>query len=1014
MIGWTRFTRAVCKRMLAGARGCEGMASSVATHLIGPAILGCALAASPAVAQQGVVSGTVVSEAQQPLAGVQVVVEGTMRGVLTDAAGRFRIGGLSGSEVTLRAIVIGYRSVTQTVPVGTLDVRFALAQSAIELDQLVVTGTPGATQRRSLGNALAQISASQIVERAPVTDVSQLLNARAPGVILQTQQGTAGGGARILIRGRGSMQFAGDPLIYVDGVRVNNDLNTGPSTPEAGAPIVLSRLDDVNPNDIESIEIIKGPAAATLYGTEASGGVIQIITKRGRSGAARINLQVRQGVNWLRDQEGVVGTVWGRDQATNQVFEYDPLEVLRARGAEYFRSGHTQGYDLSISGGADDIQYYVSGGWDRDEGIVPTNASRKFRGRANVTFQPRPTVDVRADLAIATGRTDTYHFLYFFSGRYALPATRNTLSAGFNGGLPPDVQNETQEIYQELSHFTGSVQVNHRPVHWLDQRLALGLDLTDEQNVWLIPFVAERYKDFYTATARLGQKSINELRTGYTTLDYGGTVTLPVSGQVESKSSVGLQYYRRLTRSGGIFGEQFPAPGVTSIDGITGPRRSSEDFVESTTVGVYAQQQISWRDRLFFTAALRADDNSAFGANFDLVTYPKVSASWVISEEPFWRFPYIADLKLRAAYGESGQQPSAFAAIRTYQSIAGRGDRPAGTPQFVGNPDLGPERGRELEVGFDAGLLDGRVGVDLTYYLRRTEDAIVSREVAPSTGFPATQFVNAGEVKNSGIEVGLTARMLDTRLADLDLNFNYSHNANEVVSLNVPGVPFIGVGFIPNRHQPGYPVASYFGKRVVSALIGADGRATEVLCDDGEGGSVPCTQAPAVFLGQNVPKTEGSFAPTLTLFDRLRVYGLVDFKLGRSYFSADRAIRCQVLRTHEINFFPERFDPRDVAACQLAGGLGTFDSQAILKADFAKLREVSLNYTLPDRLATVFNASGASITLGARNLHTWRRKGPFQTTDPEVFTAVNYASSNHDQGIVPLPTQIIMAFNVTF
>jgi TonB-dependent SusC/RagA subfamily outer membrane receptor len=446
-------------------------------------IIALVLNVSVASAQQGTVAGVVVAEAtQQPLAGVQILVEGTSRGALTDASGRFRIDGLTGSEVTLRVIILGYRSVTRTVPVGSLDMRFGLAQSAIELDQLVVTGTPGAAMKRSLGNALAQISASQIVETTPVSDVSQLLNARAAGVILQTQQGTAGGGARILIRGRGSMQFAGTPLIYIDGVRVNNDLNTGPSTPEAGAPVVLSRLDDVNPNDIESIEIIKGPAAATLYGTEASAGVIQIITKRGRPGNARVSLQVRQGVNWLRDQEGVVGTVLGRDASTGQVFEYDPLQVLRARGAEYFRTGHTQGYDVSVSGGSDGMQFYVSGGWDREEGIVPSNVARNLRARANVSFQPRPTVNMRADAGLTTGRTDTYHFLYFFSGRYAIPAARNTPSAGFNGGLPPDVQNETQEIYQDVSRFTGSVQVNHRPTTWLDQRLTLGLDLTDEQN----------------------------------------------------------------------------------------------------------------------------------------------------------------------------------------------------------------------------------------------------------------------------------------------------------------------------------------------------------------------------------------------------------------------------------------------------------------------------------------------------------------------------------------------------
>lgn len=976
------------------------------------------LAVRPAagLAQQNFVAGMVVDQRSLlPLSGAQIEVLGMELGAIADPRGRFRIQGVSGQEVTLRVTLLGYRTVDQRVRVGDASARIALEEMAIALDEIVVTGTPGGVQRRSLGNAVAQINAIELNEIAPIDNVSQLLNARAPGVVLQAQQGTAGGGNRILIRGRGSMQFAGNPLIYVDGVRVNNDFTTGPSTPEAGAPIVLSRLDDIDPSDIERVEIIKGPAAATLYGTEASAGVIQIITKRGREGAARFGVRVRQGVNWLPDREEVVGISWGRDAQSGQVFQFNALDVLKRGGFDLFRTGHTQGYGVDVTGGVPGVQYYVSADWDREEGIVPTNTAEKFRGRLNLTFQPRENLTVNANFGVTTGRTDTYHVFYFFAARYALPALRNAPVRGFSTGIPPDVRAQSEEIYQDLARAMAGLQIDYRPFEWFRHRLTAGLDLTDEENVWLIPFVPDKYATFYGPTGRLGQKTVTGFETEYTTLDYSGTVELPINERLRSNTSVGLQYYRRLVNSDRLSGQQFPAPGLSSLAGITGPKQVSDDFVENTTVGLYVQQQLAWQDRLFLTGAIRADDNSAFGENFDFVTYPKLSASWVISEEPFWNLSWVNALKLRAAFGESGQQPDAFAAIRTYEPIAGRGDRPAGSPQFIGNPDLGPERGQELEVGFEGGLLQDRVGMDVTYYVRKTKDAIVSREVAPSTGFPRTQFINAGEVQNHGIELLLTGRPIQTRRVRWEMTFNFSRNWNEVVSLNVPGVKAIPTGWMPNWHRPGHPVAAFLGKKMLRAEIDATGRPVNVFCDDGRGNPVDCRTAPdTLFIGQNYPHTEGSVSTSLTLFERLRLHALLDFKLGRSQFSADKALRCAVFRAHEINFFPERFDPRDVAYCRFVPGFGFFDDRAILKADFAKLRELSMNYTLPADLAAMFGASRASITVAARNLYTWRHRSPFHTTDPEVFTAGNYGSSIHEQGIVPLPLQILTTINLSF
>ena len=250
-----------------------------------------ALAATPALAQQqeeGEIAGTVVAQASQsPLAGVQVMVADQPGRIATsDVSGRFRITGVTGAEVTVSARLIGYRQATRTVAVGATDVRFALADRPVELDQVVGTGVAGAAQQRTLGNSIARINASDVVATARVSTVQDLINGRAPGVVVMPGTGMVGSGSKIRVRGVSSFSLSGDPLIYVDGVRVNNETGTGMQI-QAFSSGVVSRLNDFDPEEIEDIEILKGPAAATLYGTEAARGVINIITKKGATSTPR-------------------------------------------------------------------------------------------------------------------------------------------------------------------------------------------------------------------------------------------------------------------------------------------------------------------------------------------------------------------------------------------------------------------------------------------------------------------------------------------------------------------------------------------------------------------------------------------------------------------------------------------------------------------------------------------------------------------------------------------------------
>ncbi len=974
-------------------------------------------AATALAQQQPVVAGVVVDAGSlRPLVRVRVVLEETNQESVTDGAGRFRFDNLPSGELTLSVSMLGFRTETRRVTAGQTDLRILLEVSALALDEIVVTGTAGGTQRRALGNAMAEIDASRLVAQQPIASVGQLLQARAPGVSVVEQAGVAGGGSRILIRGPGSFSFSGDPLIYVDGVRVNSTPSTGITggAGGAGAPNAISRLNDINPSDIEKIEIIKGPAAATLYGSEASAGVIQIITKRGARGTPRINLRVQQGVNWFYDAANRLPTTWGVNSATGQVESLNLSRLQQENGAPLFRDGRIQGVGVNITGGSDEIRYYSGIEVNRTDGVVPTNSSESFRGRLSLSMVPRSNLNADVGLGFSLGETTLFNANYLGSIIYSSPRLLDTPNRGFLIA-PARAIGEIYQYTQDVNRYQANFTLQHRPMSWLQHRLTTGFDFTNQRQQLYRPVTPQEFEVLFGTVFNRGAKSVERTGSSFATVDYSISADRPITEAIGSSTSLGGQYFRTFRRVESISGSEFPAPGISTISAasiITG----SENFLEEVSVGVFAQQQFSWRNRLFLTGAVRSDNHSAFGAEFNQATYPKVSASWVLSEEGFWPLDRISTMRLRAAYGESGQQPATFAAIRTYQPITGEGNQPAGSPQSPGNPDLGPERGREIEFGFDAGLLEERLGVEFTYYHKKTSDVIVQRAPPPSSGFVGTQFINAGEVINRGFEAALRGTPYRGNSLTWDLSLALSNNHNEVLSLGVPG-DFIPVGWIPNRHQVGFPVNSYFGRKIVNAELDADGNLLNVLCDGGTGkqgvmpgGSpVPCAEAPPLYLGKPYFDLIGSFGSTLTLFNRVQISALLDVRGGGQMFESVDFWNCAALLNHEIVFYPERYDATKVAECRM--GVGFVGTTRIQDNGFTKLRELSVNYSLPETLAGRIGAAAASITVAGRNLGTWTS---FDGLDPEVFTPVNWMLAAHTELTMPLPRTFVATINLTF
>ena len=1002
------------------------------------ALLAIALFAPRAGAQQGTVAGTILDAGTRtPVAGARVVVVGTTIQTQSDEQGRFSVSGVSGANVTLEIRRIGYKLARIPARVGDTNVAVSLSNNPTSLEAVVVTGTPGAAQKRELGNSVGTINAADVVENSPINSVQSLLNGRTPGMVIMQTAGTVGAGSQVRVRGMASLSLGNNPLLFVDGVRVNNQAASGPTSQAFGSS-PISRLNDFNPEDIESIEVLKGPSAATLYGTEAANGVINIITKKGASSAPRWTFSARQGVNYFadyktrypanygpRNQRGIdaIGAATGPVERLN----FDSLLVgacgdsmanKTGRKCDIYRSGQHQETEIAVSGGAGLLNYYASGNLLDSQGAERSNNRRTYSGRLNVAFAPSTKFNIATNVGYITGPThipcDAGCGGYTWTTMSATPINyNNPRRHGFHSSLPYEYD-QTVVLWQDLARTTASVRLEHQPTTWLSHRLVLGGDVTREGNNEWDPRIDSLNSN--------GFRSIETRDVTDRSMDYNASAIWNYNPAFRFTTSIGTQYFSESIHGVTASGSVFAAPGLKSVTSTTTRNPPTEAFIDDKSLGVYAQEQVGWRDRLYVTAALRSDDHSAFGSDFNRITYPKFSASYVISDEPWFKVPMLenqlSELRLRVAYGESGKAPTTYSAIRAYATTVGPGDVPAVTPNGSGNRDLGPERGKEIELGFDASAFQDRLGVEFTFYNKKTVDAILDRQLAPSSGLvngpnpPATQAFNLGGLINRGIELMVRGTPLRMQNVALDLTGQISTNYNEVTELGISGQYFVlpaGTQFL--RHQVGFPAWAWFEQHVISTPFNrttgfprpAAGQdyPIGVMCADtipgsgGKEGGPPrscvgpdgkwgtADDAPNVYLGRSVPPREGSISGTLTLFDRFHVSSMIDVKNGAKKLDGNTRARCGIFGRCKENFAiaqatptQSNFSPAFAAevdslrTAQAASNSNLIDF-FVSPSNFARWRELTISYDVPDRYAKMARASRASLALQGRNLHLW-------------------------------------------
>jgi len=1007
--------------------------------------------------QTGSVAGRVTdAKTAQGIPTVLITITGTRHTAITGDSGQYRIVGVPPGSYTVTARRIGYGVGAQSVVVAgdtELTVNFVLTATPSQLEAVVVTVT-GEQRLAELGNVVGRVNVDSLMRSAPIKNFDDLLTARIPGVDVRQASGFTGQSTNIRIRGINSLTVRSEPIVLVDGVRVDNQpgdiaLNTDGSHTQgfnasfSGYGQWSGALTNLTPDEIESVEVVKGASATTLYGTDAANGVIVITTKHGRVGKPELNVFSEAGVGTATGPTWTNYYAWGHSLSTgaptqcalqgkasgqcviDSVTHFNPLEDPQTT---MLSTGNREHLGAQLSGGVRAVRYFMSGDFERELGdwrmpafdqqrleaqrraAIPDyelhpNALRKVSLRGNVTGD----LGGKGDITVSTG---------FLTNLVRIPSTgaieaaaygpgyMDSISHGYNAGYPSPGDLFSVKGDQHMTRFTGSVTANYRPMDWLAAHATTGVDFSGT-------FLDGLQLAGEGPPGGTGSRWNSRETVTLYSVDLGAKATAMVSPILRSNTAVGVQYNRK-----GL-GTTIAAGNGLLVGAETGTGAQTQyigEFnQENVVAGAYVEQAFGLRDRLFLTAGLRGDGSSGFGSNFRTALYPKVSASWIISQEPFMQkvSPWLGSLRLRAAHGSSGVQPGPTTKISQMLVRNGFVDGQVQNGAFLitlANPNLKAERQTEFEGGLDAELWHRRLTLEATYYTRHSSDALVDVPLPQSVGI-STEEQNVGSIQNRGIEGAITIQVLSWRDATLDLGVSGSTNHSKVLAL-APGVSRLAPipGFYPVESRVGYSMDGVWARPLLSynpTPAGGIITANDITVGD-----------TAVYLGTIHPTREFSGTGKLSLFGgRVQLSALFDYRGGFKYLDLNGFYRCVLYQNCR-----EGNDPSaplaDQARFVWLGVSGNYFF--IYDGDYVRWRELALTLAAPDRLAHAMGFRSASLTLTGRNLGLWTKTPGIdperQYLDNQVAPGYNAAAIYESYGVptAPLTRYWIARVNLGF
>ena len=790
----------------------------------------------------GSVIGRVTSESGAPVAGASVFIEAMSLGTTTNDAGRYSIAIVAaraqGQRVTLVARALGHRAARAEITLGgAITQDFVLAANPLRLGEVVVTGAGTASTVEKLGNSVNTVASAEIV-RSNESNIVNALAAKAPGVQITSQSGEPGASSAIRIRGSKTITGTGQPLFVVDGMPIDNStVATGAMTASTVAP---NRASDINPDDIESVTILKGASSAAIYGARAGQGVILITTKKGKAGETRYQLRSNatvdkvvttyplqtkygQGLNWLSTR----CTTPDCSVGTGNAVAYGP-EITGTRYdhfGELFENGNQLDNALSVSGGGDRTQFYLSGSLLRNRGAIvgEHDTYNRYTGRLNASHQLTDALKVGGSISYVDTRGsfiqkgsntsglllgglrtpadfDNQQYLDPTTGlhrsyRFPNPTLGSVVSA--RGYDNPFFLIERQQNTGSSNRSFGNAQIDYAPLGWLAVKYTLGADNSGETRVQGIPKTSSAFPTGQVISAEFNNTQIDHNLVATATYSatrwLGGTVVL---GQ-----NINERRFQQVSVQGNTLLADAPFKLQNTLE------RTVPTDAESRvrTEGYFGQATVDIHDQLYLTAALRSDGSSTFSDKSRRNLFPKASAAWTFTS-------YLGRLgldraisfgKLRSAYGEVGQEPGAYQLLSLLVGGGTFGDGGWGSAvnatqnnigalnssTVKGQAEIKPERTTELEAGMDLGLLGDRMDFGASWYRALSRDVIFLTPLPASTGF-TSQVRNAGRISNTGVELTLNTRVLQRQSLGWEVGLQWARNDNRVEELE--GTEFVG------------------------------------------------------------------------------------------------------------------------------------------------------------------------------------------------------------------------------
>lgn len=1005
-----------------------------------------------AQAQQATISGRVTDRnTQEALVGVSVKIKSSSLGTSTDVDGKFTLS-LSG-PIKQQEIIFsytGYKTETRSIPLaeGNQLLNCELSADLVGLDEVIVTGTSAGTTRKQLGSYISSIKGDDLT-KGRSGNVLSSLQGKTAGAQISQNSGDPAGGISVRLRGISSVNSSSEPLYIVDGIIVNNNTtrvtNTQPGYDGGNfvGSIGQNRLVDINPADIERIEVLNGAAAAAIYGSRANAGVVQIFTKRGSLGAPVVtfstnymNSNLRKKVEVNQSPVKFGGSVDLETQdvlntaltTTSPVNRYDYQDYI-------FRNASGTDNNVSVAGGKDDTKYYVSASYFNNQGIVKNTNFRRFSLRTNIDQKLSNWISFTAGLNYTNSGADekpdgnsfysplnSINIIGNYHDIFTRDADGNLKAVGERGRINPVSVIEDIKQRQEVNRVLGNLGLKLTPIENLSLDFTIGVDNTGQTGTTYIPpYTYNANPDFWG-----GGASLAPTLNGYTSTasnsaflinnEFNATYTAAISDVISSTSQLGFSYQYEKSKYNMLNGRGL-APFIETVNGASTILPGMDARTEYSVSGAYFQQNFKYKDQLFLTGAVRVDESSVFGKDNRRQVYLKGSGSYVLSSADFWKSTSMSkwwDLfKLRAAYGQSGNLTGigAYDRYNAYSSQTFLNRVSLFSSATLANENIKPERQAELELGTDLSFFSNRLGLSFNWYNKKVTDLLISRVEAPTTGF-SSFLDNVGSLQNRGIELVLNGAPIKSTHFAWNTSVIYSRNRNK--ALDVGGLRL----FTTNPGAPvaiidGQPIGVFYGTFFArnpdgSLLTNAQGipmieRGTQNGID-----ITPQRDENGMPIGTPLRKVIGDPNPDYTLtfvndftYKRLSLHLQFDAVQGVDVWNADWRTRQGVgnglmAQQEQMGELPRGY----------VAGVYAIEEWRIDNGSYVKLREVSLSYSF----GKVKFFKDLTINASGRNLLSFDK---YKGYDPEVNAGgQSTILRGIDFGAIPIPRTFTLGVQV--